>query len=51
MISATLPSGAVRAEYENEVLRQNVKELQEQLQESFIRIRELVEERDDSLCP
>ena len=51
MTSATLPSGAVRAEYENEVLRQNVKELQQQLQKAFIRIRELVEERDDSLCP
>ena len=49
MTSATLPSGAVRAEYENEVLRQNVKELQQQLQESFIRIRELVE-REQTKC-
>ncbi len=48
MTSATLPSAAVRAEYENKVLRQNVKELQAQLQKAFIRIRELVRERDDA---
>ena len=46
MTSATLPSAAVRVEYENKVLRQNVKELQAQLQKAFIRIRELVGERD-----
>jgi hypothetical protein len=46
MISVTLPKEVVRAEYENKVLRQNVKELQAQLQKAFIRIIELVGERD-----
>ena len=48
MTYATLPSVAGRAVSENEVLRQNVKELQAQLQKAFIRIRELARERYDS---
>ena len=51
MTSATSCNEEARAESENKILQRNVKELQAQLQKAFIRIRELVEEREMALLP
>jgi len=48
MTSATSCNEEARAESENKILQRNVKDLQAQLQKAFIRISELVEERDDA---